>query len=147
MDRRQQPQWTISGIVESPVKAVWELLLENGFNLPETEKQAIKDYHELQPYTFKIGKPGSGVINYKIDKENHKISVQGEWWYRGTTDVKPHEKGSLVTYCIYNIAPGLGWWLAQYVQGRASAKGMISSFQKGLYQIGNKLDCPAYLIT
>jgi hypothetical protein len=28
--------------------------------------------------------------------------------------------GSLLAYRVYNIAPGIGWWAAQLVQGRST---------------------------
>jgi hypothetical protein len=76
-----------------------------------------------------------------VDKVRHSIAVQGEWWYCGVHTVEPHPRGSLVVYNVYNIAPGIGWWGAQLVQGRENARTMKPQLQAGLDAIGAKLGC------
>ena len=145
MDKRKQPQGSISGVVESSVHSVWQAMLDHGFSIPDSDKQALNLHSEAAPFTFTIGKPGSGKIHFEIDKIGHQIAVQGEWWYRGITSVAPVESGAIITYQIYNIAPGFGWWLAQYVQCRASLREMETSFTDNLSLIGKNLGCRAYL--
>jgi hypothetical protein len=144
-NRRQQPQGSVSGIVESTVQSVWQVLLNHGFGIPESERQALDQHTGPMPFIFTVGKPGAGMIRFEVDKNNHQIAVQGEWWYRGVTSVTPTDKGAVITYQIYNIAPGLGWWVAQYAQCRASVNRMKGSFIGNLAAIGKSLDCKAYL--
>lgn len=45
----------------------------------------------------------------RIDKANHKISVQGEWWYQGVYSLRPSNANTIVTLDIYNIADKFKW--------------------------------------
>jgi hypothetical protein len=135
-----KPGWSVSGVVEAPVDQVWPLLLDN-FSSVGVDRNTVENYTGQQPYTTFIGKPGNGKITIEVDKVRHSIAIQGEWWYRGVHTVEPHPRGSLVTYSIYNIAPGIGWWAAQLVQGRENARGMKTQLQAGLDAIGAKLGC------
>ncbi|MFL6211000.1 MAG: hypothetical protein ACJ74W_19280 [Pyrinomonadaceae bacterium] len=145
MDKRKQPQWIASGIVESSVSRVWTALLDTCFNLPEPEKKALELHEETGPFTFTAGSHIEGKAYFEIDKQKLEIAIQGQWWYRGTTRVESHEKGALVTYRVYNIAPGLGWWVARFIQGRENAKSMKPQLRQTLDTIGARLKCAAYL--
>jgi len=147
MDKRRQPQGSVSAVIESSVQSVWQALLNHGFGIPDSERQALDLHSESTPFIYSIGKPGAGKIHFEIDKNKRQIVVQGEWWYRGVTSVAPTDKGAIITYQIYNIAPGIGWWLAQYVQCRASVNEMKESFIGNLSSISESLGCKAYLKT
>jgi hypothetical protein len=135
-----KPGWTVSGVVEAPVEQVWPVLLEN-FSSVGLDKQVVEGYSGAQPYVTSIGKPGNGKITIEVDKVQHSIATQGEWWYRGVHTVKPHPRGSLVTYEVYNIAPGIGHWAAQWVQGRENAGKMKGQLRASLEAIGKQLGC------
>jgi hypothetical protein len=42
---------------------------------------------------------------------------------------------------VYNVAPGVGWWLAQLFQGPEHARKMDVQLQALLRTIGNQLGC------
>ena len=133
-----KPNWSVSGVVEAPVEQVWPLLLDS-FSSVGVDRKAVEAYRGPQPYVTFIGKPGNGKITIEVDQVRHSILIQGEWWYRGVQMVEPHPRGSLITYSVYNIAPGIGWWAAQLVQGRENAGKMKGQLQAGLDAIRKHL--------
>ena len=135
-----KPDWSVSGIVEAPVEQVWPLVLES-FRTTGMDMNAVENYRGSQPYITSIGKPGNGKITVEVDKDRHSITAQGEWWYRGAYTVTPHPRGSFVTYDVYNIAPGIGHWAAQWFQGRENAGKMKGQLQSSLDSIGKRLGC------
>lgn len=139
-----KPGWTVSGVVEAAVDQVWPLLMRNSLQAIGLDASAVENDHDSQPYIISIGKPGEGKITVEVDMVHHNIATQGEWWYRGVYSVSPHPHGSLVTYDVYNIAPGIGWWAAQLVQGRENAGKMKSQLQAGLDAIGKQLGCAVF---
>jgi len=139
VNKRAQPQWMAAGIVEAPVAKVWEVLIEINPLLSEAEKQAIVRQDAPLHTTSAVGK-------LEIDKQHHHIVLEGAWWYRGMHSVEPDARGSRVVYGIYNIAPGIGWWMAQRVQGPQAARDMGKQLHDLLLTIGSRLDCKAYLL-
>jgi hypothetical protein len=88
------------------------------------------------------GKHGEGRISLEVDKKQHRAAIQGEWWYRGVYAIDPHARGSLLVYQVYNIAPGVSWWLAQVFQGPEHARKMDAQLQQTLLRtIGDQLGC------
>lgn len=146
MNRRSQPHWSVSGVVEAPVEKVWEVLLESNPILSTADKAAITRQNGSQPFTTSIGKAGEGRTHIEVDKQHHSVALQSEWWYRGVHSVESHERGSLLVYRVYNIAPGIGWWAAQLVQGPQNARGMKDQLQELLKAIGARLACAVYLM-
>jgi hypothetical protein len=144
-DKRSQPQWSASGVVEAPVNDVWQALLEADAALTPADRTAIAHDRSGQ-FTKTTGQPGQGRIHVEVDSARRSIAIQGEWWYRGVHSVESHERGSLLTYRVYNVAPGIGWWAAQFVQGAQHARTMDGQVQVLLRAIGQKLGCDAYLI-
>ena len=136
MDKRQSPQWKMSGIIEAPIEKVWESLLEaNG--LTQTVREAKGNLIVTEhPYEGRT----------EIDLQKHTISRQGHWWYRGIHRVEPHPRGSLIRYEVYNIAPGIGWWAAQLVQGPQHAREMKHNFETMLQNLGQCLECPTAIV-
>ncbi len=135
-----KPDWSVSGVVEAPVEQVWPLVLD-GFRSTGIDMEAVRNYRGLQPYVTSIGKPGNGKITVEVDKVQHSIATQGEWWYRGVYSVTSHSRGSLVTYDVYNIAPGIGHWAAQWFQGCENAGKMKGQLQSSLDAIAKCLGC------
>ena len=142
--RNSGAQWSVSGIVEAPVERVWDALVESNPYLSAADRATIA---HSETFTTSAGKPGEGRATVEVDRRRHQIAVQGEWWYRGVHSVEPHLRGSLVTYEVYNVAPGIGWWAAQLVQGRANARTMASQLQSLLNTIGQWLGCKVSLLS
>jgi len=45
----------------------------------------------------------------EIDKANHTLAMQGEWWYRGLYALKELPEGTKVTLNVYNVAERFRW--------------------------------------
>src|SRR5690242_3047444 len=109
IEKRSQPQWLVSGIIACQVARVWTALIDANPILTSADKASLTGNSVPPSFSTTIGMPGAGKLTVQVDTMNHCIAVQGEWWYRGVYRVEPHERGSLVSYEVYNIAPGLGW--------------------------------------
>lgn len=144
-DKRQKAQWQVAGIVEAPVSTVWALLPENIPSLgPAVRHLTSGDGRDFQ--AFKLTTPREDRVYVEIDQRAHRIAVQGEWWYRGVYSVESHERGSLVVYRVYNIAPGAGWWAARLVQEPQHAREMGRYLAKTLATICDRLGCQFHLL-
>jgi hypothetical protein len=82
------------------------------------------------------------TITVTLDRAARSIVQQGEWWYRGVTSVEPEERGSLVLYRIFNVAPGHRWAVRFVSRGPLAAA--PTAFAKLLGGLGEQLDCAAY---
>jgi hypothetical protein len=69
-----------------------------------------------------IKPPGTYQPGFHLLAARRVVAIQGGWWYRGVTCVEPHAEGALVTYTVVNVAPGLGKWLAHFIQAREVRK-------------------------
>ncbi len=98
-----------------------------------------------QPLVTTLGTPDGGRQQIEVDVTRHSIAVAGEWWYRGVYTVEPHAQDSLLVYRVYNIAPGIGWWVAQLVQGPQHARSMRQHLEPLLRLVGERLECPVVL--
>jgi hypothetical protein len=140
-----QTQWVVSGVVEAPLEKTWEALLETYPNISEQDKNAIK--HSSQLFKTTRGKSGEGKIYLEIDPSQHRIAVQGEWWYRGVHRLEPHPRGTLLLYSVYNIAPPMSKWIASLVQGPEHARTMKAQLQESLEAMGKQLKSKTSLVT
>ena len=141
MDKRMQPQWSASGILEAPLDKVWEQLLDTFPMLSSQERSQLEQEGSPDVLKMSAGKHGEGRIHLEVDKNRHHVAVQGEWWYRGVYTLTPHTRGCLLVYLVYNVAPGVSWWLAQLFQGPEHARKMNAQLQALLRTIGNQLGC------
>ena len=90
---------------------------------------------------FTVTLEGS-TITVTVDRAARSVTQQGEWWYRGVTSVEPDERGSLVLYRIFNVAPGHRWAVRFVSRGPLAAA--PTAFAKVLGGLGEQLDCAAY---
>jgi hypothetical protein len=147
MKQRSDAQWMVAGTITAPIAAVWKELIAISPGLSPAEK-SILTYNDPPPhFTTTVGKSGEGRIHIAVNTPQRSIVVEGEWWYRGMYTVEPHVLGSLLRYRVYNIAPGVGWWAAQLVQGPAHARAMPGQFQQLLTTIGNNLGAATHLVS
>ena len=124
--------------------AVWAALITSQSALTPAQKHALTAPN-AQRLTTANGTAGAGRIYVDADPRHYRISIKGEWWYRGVHTVSPEGRGSRVTYDVYNIAPGLGWWAAQLAQGPAHARQMQRQFRVELEQLSRALGCASRL--
>lgn len=116
------------------METVWEALLDLQSGLSPSERRTLSR-DGTNRLTHTVGRPGEGRMRIEIDGNQRKLTIQGEWWYRGEYSVEPHGQGSRVVYRVYNVAPGLGWWMAQLVQGPGHAREMKPRFERLLHKI------------
>lgn len=141
MSRLNRAGWEVSGAVEASVDKVWAALLATHPRLTLAVRSEIDRARSNAPYKTIVGTPGEGRITIEVDKKQHTLALQGEWWYRGVYAVEADDAGSLVTYSVYNVAPGVGHWAAQLVQGPQHARTMKDDLTKLLKAIGARLGC------
>ena len=141
MNKRMQSPWSASGLVEAPLDDVWEQLLDTFPMLSSQQRSELERAGSPDVLKMSAGKHGEGRIHLEVDTKRHQVAVQGEWWYRGVYTLTPHPRGCLLVYQVYNVAPGVGWWLAQLFQGPQHARKMDAQLQALLRTIGNQLGC------
>ncbi|AGZ46215.1 hypothetical protein [Actinoplanes friuliensis] len=90
---------------------------------------------------FTVTLEGS-TITVTLDRGARSIAQQGEWWYRGVTNVEADDRGSLVVHRIFNVAPGHRWAVRFVSRGPLAAA--PTAFAKLLGGLGEQLDCAAY---
>ncbi|MFA1548307.1 hypothetical protein [Actinomadura chokoriensis] len=79
----------------------------------------------------------SGVGEVTVNEAERRVSLQGDWWYRGEHIVKDHDGGSLIQYHVYNIASGGTRWIVPLV---APSKAKLrDGFQELLRGLGQSL--------
>lgn len=146
MNSRDNTQWQASGIVYAPVAQVWQALLETQPMLTDAMRKKIAGTEKGRIYSVEVGEPGNGRMTIEVDPDAHRVAVQGEWWYRGVHSVKERGNASLVTYSIFNVAPGITRWMAQLVQGPEQARAMKGQLAERLTGIGERLGCKTEML-
>lgn len=146
MKRQLGAGWQVSGVIEATPEEVWKTMIKLNPALPDSVRRDAANTRAQQPLVTSVGKPGESREHIRVDKADHKLTIQGEWWYRGVYSVAPHKRGSLLTYSVYNIAPGIGHWAAQLVQGPQHARGMKREVTKLIENIGTQLACRTFLV-
>jgi hypothetical protein len=139
MNHRTQAQWSVTGVVEAPPDQAWQALLDTlPMISPQTRRELARD---ASPDFVKmlVENPGGGHSQLEVNKRQHRVAIQGEWWYRGVYSLTPHPQGCLLVYQVYNVAPGMSWWLARVVQGPQHARKMKAELQALLRAISDAL--------
>jgi hypothetical protein len=119
---RPRPAQTVTGVVEADTVAVWAALLETS-----------------RPLTSIAG------VHTEADPVGMSLVVSGQWWYRGEYTVSDGERGSVLTYSRYNVAPRFSRWLVPLVAGSALRSSGLPMFRRQLAEIGRRLGARAYL--
>jgi hypothetical protein len=88
--------------------------------------------------------PAAPGITVAVDHAAGTLSVQGGWWYRGETSVRPHPRGTLVTYRIFDVAPQGRW--ATWLISRQPLREAPAVFAAGLAATARRVGVPAYVI-
>ena len=130
----------LRGVIEASPDAVAEILLD----VRPGGRSPLAATGEAEPVDgdeFTVTKDGS-KLTVVVDRAARSVSQQGEWWYRGVTSVEPDERGSLVLYRIFNVAPGHRWAVRFVSRGPLAAA--PTAFAKLLGGLGEQLDCAAY---
>jgi hypothetical protein len=133
----------LRGVVGAPPESVAAILLDvrPGGRSPLA---ATGTAEPAEGDVFTVTKDGS-KLTVAVDRDAGSVTMRGEWWYMGVTVVEPHELGSLVTYRIFNVAPGHGWAVRFVSRGPVSAA--PGAFAADLATLGRELSCKAYPLT
>ena len=103
-------------IVPGSVDLAWAQALDQNPTISPEDKKMVLSGKDL------VREPGAYQPGFHIEPRLRVTVMQGGWWYRGLTAVEPHPDGALVTNIVVNVAPGLGRWLAHFVQAREHRK-------------------------
>jgi hypothetical protein len=134
------PMVTLRGVVEASPDAVAAIVLDarpGGRSPLATTGTATPADGD----TFTVAHDG-GKIFVEVDRAARTIALQGQWWYRGETTVTAHERGSLVTYRVINVARSGRWGVRFVARGPLAAA--PAAFAGSLAALGETLGCPAY---
>jgi len=88
--------------------------------------------------------PVAPGVTVAVDHAAGMLSVQGGWWYRGETTVRPHPRGTLVTYRILDIAPQGRW--ATWLVSRRPLRDAPAVFAASLAHAGRRLGVSASVL-
>ncbi|MEV5708047.1 hypothetical protein [Actinoallomurus sp. NPDC052274] len=138
MSGSKRPEWTVSAVVEATVDETWQALIHS---FPGLSKKAgqVSPGRGVQHIT---ATPDGETVewSFEVDADQHVIGLQGSWWYRGEHAVVPHQRGSAITYSVYNVAPGGTRWLVGVTE-RGSETRLKGEFQQLISDVGNRLGC------
>lgn len=103
---------------ERPVDAVVESQL--------TAEVALGPDRVLEQLALRLDPHGDGT--FLVDRVDHRIVLQGGYWYRGEYEVTESSGGSRVEYTILNVAPGAK--LLGRLTGRGEIRRAPRTFQE-----------------
>ena len=144
-----------SGVVESSLAEVSALLLGvhsgkvSGQELPLV-MEGVAASIEIQggPREFVVladdNSSATRLCFIEVDRANHSIAIYGGWWFRGEYTIKPHSKGSLLTFNLYNAATGVSGAIAGLLHGRELRAAKLT-LEQMLQRLGERLGCAAYV--
>jgi hypothetical protein len=139
---RRAPLWSVTGVVEAPVDAVWRALLGIAPEVAGLDVAALAALDAPRTFAVPLGQPPVSMTHVEVDPGRREISQQGGWWYRGAIVVTPHATGSQVTRSITNVASASTGWLVRFVHRHDPA-----AFHAGhvalLRALGERLACRA----
>jgi hypothetical protein len=132
----------LHGVVEAPPDEVAGILLDvrPGGRSP-LATTGVAD--PARGDVFTVTKDGSRLI-VAVDRDALMVTVKGEWWYQCVTTVTPDDRGSLVSYRIFNVAPGQRW--AVRFASRGPLNAAPADFAAQLAAVGSELSCKAYAL-
>jgi hypothetical protein len=132
----------LRGVVEAAPDTVADILLDvrPGGRSPLAAEGSADP---LDGDEFAVMQDGSR-ISFTVDRAGRSVTQQGEWWYRGVTQVEPDPRGSVVVHRIFNIAPGHRWAVGFVSRGPLNAA--PASFSEQLHSIARQLGATAWVV-
>ena len=128
-------------VAESPDRVAGLLLdVRPGGRSPLAVTGALEDDHGDE---FAVQQDGSR-LTVTVDRTARSVTLQGEWWYRGVTRVEPDPRGSLVSYRMFDVAPGHRWAVRMVSRGPLAAA--PAAFAAQVERLGALLGVPAWVI-
>jgi hypothetical protein len=110
---RREPEWVATGVIEAPLERVLDLVLRVEPGKPSRDNaflmSTIPGVHGARvsggPATFDVhyGQHVGGRI--EVDRGRRSFAFQGGFKFRGEYWFDPHERGTLLTYKVFNVAP------------------------------------------
>lgn len=113
--QNDKPVWSFEKTTKFSIEKVEEILfamhtgeykLENfPFILKNRTQCFVTKESELFIITYKDGHKEFVTI----DATNHKLTYQGEWWYKGVYTLQRNNNQTIITLDIYNVANKFRW--------------------------------------
>jgi len=131
----------LHGVVAAPPDAVADVLLDvrpggrSPFAVVGTIESADGD--EL------VVTLNGSRMTVTVDRAARSVVLQGEWWYRGVTTVRPDPRGAQVVHQIFDVAAGRGWAVRFVSRGPLAAA--PAAFAAHLDHLGRQLNCAAWV--
>jgi hypothetical protein len=87
---------------------------------------------------------GGSHLTVSVDRAARSVTQQGEWWFRGVTEVEPGERGSLLVHRVFNVAQGHGWAVRFVARGPLNAA--PGAFAETVRVLGERLGVATRLL-
>ncbi len=117
-DQRQKPVWTFGTDCPFALNAieavVFDLKINNEKNSSQSFLLAGKTGYVLTEedggmlISFTDGQSGRIFVN----RQQHLLIIEGEWWYRGVYRFSPVGESTKITLSVFNVAKNLRWLAA-----------------------------------
>lgn len=137
---RRAPLWSVTGVIEAPVDAVWRALLGILPEVAGMDLDTLVTLDASRTFDVPLGQPPVSLTHVEVDPVRREVSQQGGWWYRGAVAVTPHAKGSEVTRSITNVASPATGWLVRFVH-RHDERAFRAAHEALLRAVANRLAC------
>jgi hypothetical protein len=132
----------LHGVVEAAPEAVAEVLLDvrPGGRSPLAPTGTVEsdDGNEL------VVTENGSRFTVTVDRTARSVALQGEWWYRGVTSVRPDPRGARAVHQIFNVAPGQRWAVRFVSRGPLNAA--PAAFAVTIGKLGEQLHCAAWVV-
>jgi hypothetical protein len=131
----------LHGVVETAPDAVADYLLDvrPGGRSPLTPGGTVESEDGNE---FVLVLDGSRMT-VTVDRAERSVALQGEWWYRGVTSVRPDPRGAQVVHQVFNVAPGNRWAVRFVSRGPVNAA--PGTFAALIADVSRELDCVAWV--
>jgi hypothetical protein len=93
-----------------------------------------------------IVRPASAIL--EVDPDRRVLSISGQWWFHSEYAVTPDpdpDRGSLITYSVFNVAHPLTRWLVPLVAGQALHASPRPMIERQVAAIAARLGVPGHL--
>jgi hypothetical protein len=152
------PAWSATGVIEASTKEVTDVFLtvhqgsvgwDNApllYTIPGGGRwmrmSAVTLAGGPERFTLHYGSHPGGTV--EVDRKRRWFAMQGGYKFRAEWSFAPHERGTLLTYSVFNVTPGAARYRA-LVRFQFWLSGKLKIGLRGiLRRIASTLDCAAY---
>lgn len=109
------PEWSATGVIEAPLEQVLDLVLtvrpgkpgrDNAFLVSTVPGVGRRVWLSGGPARFGVHYGGDAEGGFiEVDRDRRMFAFHGGFKFRGEYFFDRHERGTLLTYKVYNVAP------------------------------------------